>query len=313
MAIPDFQSVMLPLLKHAADGKEHSFVDAIDAIADEFKLTLEERHARLPKSGNTILDNRVGWAKTYLARAGLLEQTRRSFFRITPEGTKVLETRPNRVDIKFLRQFPTFEAFRAKRREADLDEPSSGQTGHVQSSTPTFTPRESLEVGYAALRAQLADDLLSNIKARSPRFFEELVVELLLKMGYGRFHPDAGEATGKPGDEGIDGIINEDRLGLDRVCIQAKKWSNTVGRDELQKFAGALKGKGAQKGVFITTSDFSDGARKYAESLGHDTRIALIDGAHLAELMIDYGLGVSTVDTYEVKQIDTDFFAEDPR
>lgn len=302
MAIPDFQSIMLPLLRLAGNDRPHSLRDAVEALAIHFSLSEAERTALLPSGRQPIFDNRVGWARTYMKKAGLLESPRRAVFQITPRGLEVLKANPPRIDIGFLEQFDEFRAFRTLRRDKDQGEqailPAEGTT-----------PEETLEDAYERIRANLEAELLERVKACSPNFFERLVVELLVKMGYGGTLRDAGKAIGRGGDGGIDGIIKEDRLGLDVVYIQAKRWDATVGRPELQKFAGALQGHRAKKGVFITTSEFSKESIQYASQI--DSKIALIDGAQLARLMIDHGLGVSLVETYEINRIDSDYFVED--
>jgi len=299
MVVPDFQSVMLPLLKFSGDKAEHSMREAIEIIGGEFNLTEEDRKALLPSGLQPVFDNRVGWSKTYLKKAGLLESKRRGYFNITNEGLKVLEQNPPKIDINFLMQFPGYVEFRT----GGKDKPVTPKT------TEPETPEEILENSYQNLRDTIAQDLLSNVKSCSPEFFEKLVVDLLLNMGYGGSRRDAGEAIGRSGDGGIDGIIKEDKLGLDTIYIQAKRWENTVNRPEIQKFAGALQGQQAKKGVFITTSNFSDGAREYSQII--DSKVVLIDGERLTQLMIDYDIGVSKIKSYDLKKIDTDYFTEE--
>lgn len=296
MGVPDFQSIMLPLLKFASDKKEHAIREAIDKLAQEFDLTEEDRNALLPSGTQSIFDNRVGWSRTYLKKAGLLESKKRGYFNITPEGLKVLDKNPPKINIDFLMQFPGYVEFR---------------TGGVKEpKTPKdLTPEETLEYSYQKLRDNIAQELINNVKSCSPEFFEKLVVDLLLNMGYGGSRRDAGEAIGKSGDEGIDGIIKEDKLGLDTIYIQAKRWENTVSRPEIQKFAGALQGQQAKKGIFITTSTFSQGAKEYASII--DSKVVLMDGDRLAQLMIDYDIGVSKIKSYDIKKIDSDYFSEE--
>ncbi len=302
MPIPDYQSIMLPLLRFAGDGREHSLRETIEALADEFKLTEGERSKLLPSGQQTIFDNRVGWARTYLKKAGMLETTRRGYYRITERGEQILRQNPSEINTAFLRQFPEFAEFqRTTRIRSDEAED--------ERSNETQTPEEAIETAYQKLRQDLATDILQMIKDRSPAFFERLVIDLLVKMGYGGTRKDAGEAIGKSGDGGIDGIIKEDRLGLDVVYVQAKRWDSAVGRPEIQKFAGALQGQRARKGIFITTSNFSQEARDYADRI--DSKIVLIDGDRLAQLMIDYNVGVASVASYELKRIDSDYFAEE--
>ncbi len=304
MSIPDFQSFMLPLLRFTADQQEHSLRETIENLAQTFQLTEQERKALLPSGQQTTFDNRVSWASTHLKKAGLLESTRRSFFRITQRGLDVLSQNPPRIDVKFLEQFPEFVEFRGggKKDKETASEVAMDGNSHQ-------TPEELLEYGYQKIRQDLAQELLNRVKVSPPSFFERLVVELLVKMGYGGSRKDAGEAVGKSGDEGIDGIIKEDRLGLDVIYLQAKRWDSVVGRPEIQKFVGALHGQGAKKGVFITTSNFSNEARDYA-TRGDSLKIVLIDGQQLAQLMIDYDVGVAKVASYEIKKLDFDYFVD---
>ena len=303
MAVPDFQSLMLPLLRIAADGREHSLAEARDVLAADLKLSRAELEEMLPSGRQAKFANRVAWAKSYLQQAGLLVSPRRAHFQISDRGRAVLKTPPPRIDIKFLEQYPEFVDFRTPKVEVAtvfVDVPST--------QPEPDTPEEALEAAHQKMRVGLASELLSRVKAASPQFFESLVVELLLKMGYGGSRRDAGQAIGRSGDEGIDGVISEDRLGLDVVYLQAKKWDGTVGRPEIQRFVGALHGKRAKKGVFITTSNFSGEASAYVDHI--DPKVVLIDGRRLAELMIDFGVGVNTSATYDVKRVDSDYFDE---
>lgn len=304
MPIPDFQTIMLPLLTFARDGAEHTLRETIDALAEEFQLTVEERNTLLPSGQQAVFDNRVGWARTYLKKAGLLESTRRGYYRITDRGQQVLRQNPPRIDSTFLRRFPEFIEFQRTTQLSTDDIRNENE----EDSKPR-TPEETIETAYQKLRESLAAELLQLIKERSPSFFERLVIDLLIKMGYGGTRKDAGEALGKTGDGGIDGIIKEDRLGLDIIYIQAKRWDNVVGRPEIQKFAGALQGQRARKGVFITTSTFSQEALDFASRI--DSKIVLIDGSTLAQLMIDHNVGVTTVAAYELKRVDSDYFTEE--
>ncbi|TSC96279.1 MAG: restriction endonuclease [Candidatus Berkelbacteria bacterium Licking1014_2] len=303
MTIPDYQTIMLPLLKLAGDKKEHSTREAIDSIADLFKLSDEQKKEVLPSGKSYIIDNRVGWARTYLKKAGLLEDTRRSHFRITEEGLEALAKSPTEINIKFLQQFPGFNEFRKKK-----DDEEDGQEQIIQEDS-SQTPQELLEYGYQKIKRDLAQELLESVKKVSPRFFEQLVVELLLKMGYGGSLKDAGKAIGQSGDGGIDGIIKEDKLGLDVIYIQAKRWENVVGSKEIRNFVGSLVGQKANKGVFITTSGFTKDALEYVKTITH--KVILIDGEMLAQLMIENNVGVSGVISYEVKKIDSDYFIEE--
>jgi len=299
MAIPDYQSIMLPLLKFLGDRKEHSLREAIEYLADEFNLSEEERKELLPSEQQFTFDNRVGWARTYLKKAGLIETTKRAYFKISERGIQVLKEKPDDINVKYLNRFPEFVEFRKRKKEKKEKEVISDDT----------PPEELIESAYQSLRDNLAGELLQSVKNCSPSFFEKLVVDLLVKMGYGGTRKDAGQAIGKTGDGGIDGIIKEDRLGLDIVYIQAKRWENTVGRPEIQKFAGALQGMKAKKGIFITTSNFSKDAEHYVRNI--EIKIVLIDGETLANLMIDHNIGVSTVSSFELKRIDMDYFTED--
>jgi restriction system protein len=303
MAIPDYQTCMLPLLEFLGDQNEHSLRETIDYLAAHFKLTEDELKQLLPSGQQAIFDNRVAWARTYLKQAGLLEPTRRGYFRITPRGLEVLKQKPGKINVKFLEQFKEFREFRQRKRK-----PQDKLKENTKDESEK-TPAEALEAAYENIRDDLAKELLQQIKKCPPSLFEKIVVELLIKMGYGGSRKDAGQAIGKSGDEGIDGIIKEDKLGLDIIYIQAKRWENTVSRPEIQKFAGALQGQRARKGIFITTSNFSKEAIEYVTKI--DTKIILIDGDQLAQYMIDNNVGVSTVAIYEVKKLDLDYFTDE--
>jgi restriction system protein len=304
MPIPDYQTAMLPLLKYASDGKERTLREYVDALADTFGLTEAERTELLPSGSQAVLTNRASWARTYLTKARLLTSPRRGFHQITDRGREALAANPAKIDQTFLSQYPEFLAFKASRRE------SLGDSIVPDAATDSVTPQEALEAAYERIRADLEAELIDRLKKCSPAFFERLVVDLLVRMGYGGSRQDAGRAIGRSGDEGIDGIIKEDKLGLDVVYIQAKRWNSaTVGRPEIHRFVGALIGQRARKGVFITTSTFSNDARTYAQ--GIENKVVLIDGQELASLMVDHGVGVSSVNLYEVKRIDSDYFAEE--
>lgn len=296
---------MLPLLRLAGDGETHRMREAIDELAKEFGLSEDEERELLPSGKQPTFDNRVGWARTYMAKAGLLESPKRGHFRITERGRHVLAKNPPAINLAFLEQFEEFVQFRELRHE----KPRPRRVDKTESSSSEETPEETLETAYQTLRASLTGEILETVKKCSPGFFEKLVVDLLVRMGYGGSRREAGQAIGRSGDEGIDGIIKEDRFGLDIIYVQAKRWENSVGRPDLQKFAGALQGQRARKGIFITTSAFSREALDYARSI--DTKIVLIDGPTLAEFMIDYGVGVTTEATYELKRIDSDYFSEE--
>lgn len=302
MSIPDYQSVMLPLLRRLADRQEHRLPTVIEALADEFNLTDPEKRELLPSGGQFIFNNRVGWARTYMKKAGLLSTPKRGVLQITDRGMHILKQNPRRVDNKVLRQFPEFLEFQ-KAKDGPVAENEPAAAEHLD-------PQENIEVGYQRIRKNLSAELLVRIKACSAGFFERLVVDLLLGMGYGGSRRDFGQAIGKPGDGGIDAVIKEDKLGLDAVYLQAKRWDNgQVGSKEIQAFVGALHGRKARKGVFITTSGFSKPAQEYVREI--QDKVILIDGPTLADLLIEHGVGVSTVATYEVKKIDTDYFSEE--
>jgi restriction system protein len=303
MPIPDFQSLMRPLLDCASDGKEHALREVIERLAVRCGLTDVERKQLLPSGNQEVFVNRVAWAKTHLKMAGLLDSPKRGYLNITPLGLNVLSEFPERIDLKVLRQQPGYLEARGGTKSETQNKSSS------QNVEASQTPEEQIEFAFLALRSSLGSEILSKLRASSPSFFENLVVELLVAMGYGGTRKDAGQAIGRSGDEGIDGIIKEDRLGLDTIYIQAKRWLQTVGRPEIQKFAGALQGFRAKKGIFITTSDFSREAVEYASRI--ESRIVLIDGEMLWNLMIDFGIGVSKTATYEIKKIDNDYFDEE--
>jgi restriction system protein len=302
MPIPDYQTCMLPFLRFLEDGDEHSLREAEESLAAHFALTPAERAALLPSGQQGIFKNRIGWARTYLKKSGLLESPKRGIFKISDRGAQALAANPARIDVKYLEQYPEFIEFR------DIPRPGRDAPEPAEAITPKTTPEESIELAHQGLREQLAQELLSRILACSPTFFEQLVVELLVKIGYGGSRKDAGERIGQTGDGGIDGIIKEDRLGLDTIFIQAKRWQGSVGRPEIQKFVGALQGQRAKKGVFITTSSYTTEAMEYASRI--DTKVVLIDGKQLARLMIDFDVGVSVSASYVVKRIDSDYFEE---
>ena len=302
--MPDFQTLMLPLLRFAGDGEEHSMHEARQSLAEVFSLSDDDLAELLPSGKMTTFSNRVAWAKVYLARAGLLNTPKRGIFNISDRGRKVLKEETDYIGVKYLQRFPDFRLFRQSNKD---DKKTSTSTANHEHSIET--PEEIIEQTYQQLRDDIASELLNLIKSNSPDFFERLVIELLVKMGYGGSVKEAGKATRKTNDEGIDGIIKEDRLGLDAIYLQAKKWENTVSRPEIQKFVGALHGQRAKKGVFITTSQFSRGAIEYASNI--DPKIVLIDGDELVNLMIDHNLGVTSKVIYDVKKLDTDFFFEE--
>ena len=300
MSIPDYESIMLPLLKLTADGKEHLMAEDRDILADTvFHLTDDERRILQPSGRSRTYDNRFGWARTYLTKAGLVEVTGRGRYKITQRGLDVIRKSPLVIDNDFLMQFSEFQEFKKNSR----------QDGGEKTPKPTpQTPEEVLEAAYTELRQQLAQDILERMKASDPSFFEQLVVDLLVKMGYGGSRKDAGEAIGGSGDGGIDGRIKEDRLGLDAIYIQAKRWEGSVGRPTVQAFAGSLEGQRAKKGIFITTSQFRQDAKEYVKII--EKKIVLIDGEQLAQFMIDYNVGVTETARYLIKKVDSDYFGD---
>jgi len=267
---------------------------------EEFGLSEEEINELLPSGQQVIFKNRVGWASTYLKKAGLLDSGKKGYFSITRRGLDVLRENPPSIDVNFLKRYEEFNEFRNHGKQIEIINPDKREPENLD-------PKETLEIAYQKLHNELVSEILSIVKKCSADFFESLVVDVLTKMGYGGSRVDAGKAVGKSHDGGIDGIIKEDRLGLDVIYIQAKKWEGTVARPEIQKFAGALIGKKAKKGVFITTSSFSKEAIEYADFTGN---IVLIEGEMLARLMIEYGVGVSKVKSYDVKKMDTDYFED---
>ena len=303
MAIPDFQTLMLPFLKAVEDGKEHLFKDVVEKLSIEFKLTQDELAEMLPSRRAPTFYNRVAWAKFYLKKAGLIAQIKRSYLSLTELGKKALNSKPTQINIKYLEQFPEYLSFKE-----NMSADSQTETKSVELES-TSTPEEILENAYSKLNTSLVIEILENIMQCSPAFFERLVVELLLSMGYGGTRADAGRAIGQSGDGGIDGIIDEDKLGLDSIYIQAKRWEGAVGRPEIQKFVGALQGQRAHKGVFITTSDFTKEAQEYVKNISN--KVVLMNGFALAKLMIENNVGVSIAATYEVKKIDSDYFVDE--
>ena len=301
MPIPQFKYFIKALLQHLSDNKEHTMKEVEKALAIEFNLGASQLSQTTPSGRMTIFSNRVGWAKTYLKKAGLIDAPQKALFKITQEGQEVLAQNPKVIDPKFLEKFTSFREFQYGSVEEVVEEESKASEN---------TPEETMEVGYQSIVKELQNELLVNLKSQPPRFFERLVIDLLLKMGNGGYRKDSGQSTGGGGDEGIDGIINEDKLGLDTIYIQAKRWEdNAVGRPEIQKFVGALGGKHARKGIFITTSKFTKDALDYVRSL--DVKVILIDGDQLAKLMADHNVGVQVIASYEIKKIDSDYFPEE--
>jgi restriction system protein len=301
MSVPDFQSFFKPLLELASDGKEHSIKEAREIIAKKMMLNEKDISEPLPSGLQTKFYNRLTWAKSYFVQAKVLSSLRKGYFQITERGINLFKQGHPKIDIKILDQYPEFIEFHSPK----------GVLGSIPLEAPPSpeTPEESLERAYQSIRNDLVGQILDRIKANSPKFFENLVVDLMVAMGYGGSHADAGRSIGTSGDEGVDGIIKEDKLGLDVIYLQAKRWEGSVGRPEIQKFVGALQGKHARKGVFITTGKYSDDARKFVESI--DSKVILIDGRMLAEHMIDHSLGTTTTSNYQVKRLDMDYFTEE--
>lgn len=310
MPIPDFQTLMLPLLRLLADGEEHTPAECVERLAEEFALSEKERAEQLPSGSETVIANRIAWARTHMGKAGLTDNPRRGVWKISDRGQALLAENPKRVDLRLLRQFPEYVAFREKKNQGKPSESRGAKVAHETSTVDEDareTPEDLMRAGWEEHRAALEDELLAAVKRAPPRFFERLVVDLLLSMGYGGSRTEAASAIGRSGDEGIDGFIKEDRLGLDVVYVQAKRWdTRTVGRPEIQQFVGALHGQRARKGVFITTSTFSKDGVRYVDQI--ESKVVLIDGATLARMMADFGVGVATIDTYEIKRLNSDYF-----
>lgn len=306
MPIPDFQMVMLPLLRHLEHG-ERNGPESVHALAAHFGLSPEEVALRIPSGLAPKFANRIGWAKAHLKMAGLIESPRRGVYRLTARGRQMLDTNPSAVTLSILSQFPEYVAFRSGKRDSETTPIAAKGIGDIEPvGRDTRTPDDMVGEGYEQLRKALAADLRERIAAMLPASFEQLVVDLVKAMGYGGPQDDAGLVVGRGGDEGIDGVIKEDRLGLETIYIQAKRWQNTVGRPDIQRFAGALQGQRARKGVFITSSTFSSEARAFCASIS--TTIVLIDGAQLAEFMIDHDVGVTTAKRLDIKRVDSDYF-----
>ena len=302
MAVPDFQSFFRPILDVAADNLEHSVKDARTIIKSVMKLSEADLSEMLPSGTQSKFDNRIAWAVSYFVQAKVLERPKRAYFKITDRGRELHNKKHTRIDVAILKAYPEFLEFHTSK--------ATTQGAPIETDTSvTATPDEILQQAYQSMRNDLASEILEKIKNNSPGYFENLVVDLLVAMGYGGSRADAGQSIGRSGDEGIDGIIKEDRLGLDVIYLQAKRWDSTVGRPEIQRFVGALHGKRAKKGVFITTGKFSNDALEYVATI--DPKVILIDGRNLVEYMIDFNLGVTTVTTYEIKRIDSDYFTEE--
>lgn len=308
MTIPDYQSLMLPVLRLAAEG-ETRVPDAAERVADDLGLTSEERDKLLPSGRQRVLHNRIHWAKFHMSKAGLIASPARGRFVATEKGRALLATAPERIDVTLLMKDPEFREF--YKNNGSIAEPDGVIAKPVDGASSRTTPEEQIDAAHASLQAALRDELLQRILANSPAFFEQVIVDLLVAMGYGGSYKDAAAQLGRSGDGGVDGIVNEDRLGLDRIYVQAKRYAigNPVSRPDVNGFVGSLVGLGANKGVFVTTSTFSQPARDYVKHLAQ--RVILIDGQELADLMIEHGVGVRGYRTVEFKRLDEDFFAEE--
>jgi len=309
MAIPDYQTLMLPILKAISDKKEYKISDLYEKMSKEFNLSDEERESRLPSGGDTYIKNRVSWARTYLKKAGLVSSPSKGVVVITNEGLKVLDSKPDKIDNVYLRKFKGFVEFRPRNSDV-IEGPGAKVAGTItEEKDDTNTPEERFDQAYQSLRRELSEELLDTVKSSNAYFFERVVVDLMLAMGYGGSRQDAGEATKRSADGGVDGVIKLDKLGLDKICLQAKRYTDVaIGEPKIRDFAGALQGYKAKKGVFITTSSFTGPAIEYAEKI--ENEIVLIDGERLCNLMIDYNIGLSRKEVYELKSIDTDYFSD---
>ena len=300
MAIPDYQTIMLPFLKIAEDGKEHSKRESTDKLANEFNLSEAERRELLPSGKQELFDNRVGWARTYLKKAGLIETVRWGYFCITDRGLELLKQNLNTIDISVLRKFPEFREFKKYKGDKSI----------IHKEDERTTPHENFYDAYQQITEGLAKDILQQIKLVLPKSFENIVIDLLVKMGYGGSYSDAAKAIGRSGDEGVDGVINQDTLGIDRIYIQAKRWRDkSVGHSDIRNFIGALDFKHAERGIFITTSTFTKDVKENVDR--SSKRIILIDGNELAKLMVTYNVGVTVEEKFELKKIDMDYFIEE--
>ena len=309
MSIPGFQVFMRPVLEYAAAHQECRLRDAYEALADRLELTDEDRRELLPSGRQPLFQNRIAWAVTHLKKASLLEPRGRGVFAITDRGRAFLDSVGDQITVTDLNQFKEFREFRKQGGTSGSADPVGAGAAEGVTTDVAQTPEEALAGAWRTLDAALEADVLNQVLEVSPTFFERLVVDVLVSMGYGGNRVEAARAVGKSGDGGVDGVIDEDPLGLDTVYLQAKRWEGSVGRPEIQKFAGALQGMRARKGVFITTSEFTREAREYVRNI--DNRIVLIDGTRLARLMIDHDVGVSETTRYVVKQVDQDYFAGD--
>jgi len=309
MTIPTYQELMLPVLRLAATG-EQRVADAAEHIANQFGLSTEEREERLPSGNQRVLHNRIHWAKFYMGKAGLIASPKRGRFVTTEAGKALLHTNPAQLGVHELKAYQSFNDFYDKPKPVEGETSTLAPTDAAPPSIETATPEEQLEAAYQAMQSALRAELLERIVQNTPAFFEHLIVDLLIAMGYGGSQRSAATDLGRSGDGGVDGVINEDKLGLDRVYVQAKRYADTtIGRPDVQAFVGSLVGHGATKGVFVTTSSFSAQARDYVRHLNQ--RVILIDGDRLTDLMIEYGVGVRINRQIAFKRVDEDFFAEE--
>ena len=304
MSVPGFQKWFMPLLKRLGNGEDQNISDLYSILADDLGLSEVDRTEMLPSGKQLLYKNRIGWGRTYLKKAGLIESPARGKCRITDRGRELLENPPEVLNVRFLKQYPEFVEFHTVAPSSNHIEDES-----QQQEAENETPEELLGRVHQSIRKQFEGELLERIKSAPPVFFESLVVDLLVKMGYGGSREDAGKTVGGSGDGGIDGIINEDCLGLDVICIQAKRWEGSVGRPVVQAFAGSLEGFRAKKGVLITTSKFTNDAQDYVRQI--EKRIILIDGNQLAKLMVEHQLGVTPVANFVLHKIDIDYFEEE--
>lgn len=310
MPIPSHEDAMLPVLKLLGDGVTQHRRALAESVADHFALTPDERAKLLPSGKAPVIRSRTGWALSYMKQAGLVSAPRRGWYQITPIGEQVLSASPEHLDNEYLLRYEGFQDFRSRSRGAPGTVVAADDANAEEAvfSSQAVPPDEELDRAYSRLRSAVETELADTIKTVTPAFFEEVVIDLLVRMGYGGNRAEAARAIGRTGDGGIDGVIDEDRLGLDSIYVQAKRWESSVGRPEIQKFAGALQGQRATKGIFITTSAFTREAEEYAQRIG--TRIVLIDGRRLASLMFEHDVGVSPKRTYVVKDVDGDYFEE---
>ncbi|MFA6593972.1 MAG: restriction endonuclease [Candidatus Buchananbacteria bacterium] len=312
MSIPNFEQIMSPMIKDIIDGENHSMNDIVDHLSEFFNLTEDEKNVRYPTSGAKIFQNRVRFARLYLMKAGLIESPIRGFIKLTSDGLMLFKKETPNINLDYLEKLPKFQEFQKMQKETQRNKKDSSNNErivlHAENNLEQI-PEEQLENAFQIINDNLSVEILDTLKKCQPLFFEKIVVDLVLKMGYGGSFKDAGEAIGKSGDGGIDGIIKEDRLGLDLIYLQAKRWENVVPVKEIRDFAGSLMSKKAKKGIFITTSSYPTSAFEFVKSVDH--RIILIDGQQLAKLLIDFNVGVTTESVYEIKKIDGDYFIEE--